>query len=140
MGPMRRAEAFREAVVSRLRDVVERRGETVTSIERALGRGRGYLADALRGDKRLSLEVLLETLDLLDVAPGSFFAAVSGRYPVREPGGEGEVAEGPAAEGSPAYSPYVRLARRLDLLVDALEERGAVDARTAARLRAPSSD
>ncbi len=64
---------FKQEVVARLRYLIELRGTSVTAIERELGRSRGYLGDALRGDKRMSLDILVETLGVLGTEPREFF-------------------------------------------------------------------
>jgi len=133
--------AFREAVVERLRQLIRSRGVTVAGIERALGRSRGYLADALRGDKRLTLEAVAEVLEHLGVSPEAFFAAAPRRqYRWADELAE-EVAEptGHAGYGEEATweCPCRRLQRRLDVLVRALEAGEVIDPTTAARLREP---
>ncbi len=75
---MTSARAFRQAVVGRLRYLIDLRGKSVAAVEKEMGRGRGYIGDALRGEKRISLEVLLEVLEHLRVEPEAFF---SGKTP-----------------------------------------------------------
>jgi transcriptional regulator with XRE-family HTH domain len=70
---MRQPGRYRDRVVERLRAVVESRGTSVATVEKRLKRGRGYVADALRGDKRLSVETILEVLAILEVPPEEFF-------------------------------------------------------------------
>ena len=72
------ARAFREAVVARLRDLLADRDTNVAEVERAMGRGRGYVGDALRGGKRLSIDLVSEVLDFLGAEPAEFFAAAAG--------------------------------------------------------------
>jgi transcriptional regulator with XRE-family HTH domain len=125
-------DALRNAVVARLRNLLSSRGVTTASLERGLGRGRGYLADALRGDKRLTLETLGEILEFLDVSPETFFAGATGGYHTERDLGS-EIAErGPSASWD---CPCVRLARQFERLTKALEEAGVLDATTVARLR-----
>lgn len=70
---MRHSGRYRDRVVERLRALVESRGTSVASVEQRLKRGRGYVADALRGDKKLSVETILEVLEVLGVPPEEFF-------------------------------------------------------------------
>ena len=56
------------------------------AVEKELGHGRGYLSDALRGQKKLGIEVILEVLAAVRVPPEEFFerplttpAAASGK-------------------------------------------------------------
>jgi transcriptional regulator with XRE-family HTH domain len=133
--------SFRERVVARLRYLIELKGKSVTGIEKELGRGRGYLGDALRGDKRLPIEMLQEVLALLEITPEAFFAgrteeerrwasgAAQGRERSRAPDyaaprarGQAEVAEGAARDA---------ISR---LLADASKRRGEPDARQLGRL------
>lgn len=65
---------FKQELISRLRDLVDLRGESLASIEKQLGKGRGYIGDALRGEKRLSLDVVLDMLEVLEINPQEFFA------------------------------------------------------------------
>ena len=71
-------EAYVEAIIARLRYLIELRDKTIAGVEREMGYGRGYLSDAIRGDKRLTLEMLMRTLAFLQVTPEEFF---SGRTP-----------------------------------------------------------
>ena len=68
------AGSFRDRLVARLKYLIELRGMSVARVEQELGRSRGFLGDALRGDKRLPVETILEVLDLLQVDPARFFA------------------------------------------------------------------
>lgn len=70
---MRHSGRYRDRVVERLRALVESRGTSVATVEKRLKRGRGYVADALRGDKKLSVETILEVLEVLGVPPEEFF-------------------------------------------------------------------
>ena len=71
------AGSFRDALVARLRYVIELRGKSVARVEKELGRSRGFLGDALRGGKRLPIETVLEVLELLQVDPAAFFAGAT---------------------------------------------------------------
>jgi len=63
----------RRVIAERLRQLIARRGQTVANLERRMGRSRGYLADALRGEKRLSVETILEALETLGLEPQELF-------------------------------------------------------------------
>lgn len=132
--------SFRERVVARLRYLIELKGKSVTGIEKELGRGRGYLGDALRGDKRLPIEMLQEVLALLEITPEAFFGgrteeerrwdatgAKGGKrgsraYAAPRLRGQAEVAEG--AERDPISR----------LLLDVSRREGEPDARQLGRL------
>lgn len=70
---MKHTGRYRDRMVERLRDLLESRGSSVAAAEKRLKRGRGYVADALRGDKRLSVEVIIEVLEAVGVSPDEFF-------------------------------------------------------------------
>jgi len=70
---MKHSGRYRDRLVERLRDVLDSQGSSVAAAEKKLGRGRGYVADALRGDKKLSVEVIIEVLEAIGVAPEDFF-------------------------------------------------------------------
>ena len=83
----RRATDYKEWIVNRLRYLIELRGKSVAAVEKELGWSRGFLGDALRGEKRLSLESLLEVLDHLALDPAEFLGGLTAeeerwsRYP-----------------------------------------------------------
>ena len=130
------ARAFREVVVARLRDLLDDRDTNVAGVEREMGRKRGYVGDALRGGKRLSIDLLSEVLDHLGVEPAEFFAGVAGdRWDLRARRREAaEIAEDrPSAQllrqleeraGDPLLTDVLALLR---LLTDRLEHEGLVD-------------
>lgn len=70
---MKHTGRYRDRMVERLRDLLESRGSSVAAAEKRLKRGRGYVADALRGDKKLSVEVIIEVLEAVGVPPDEFF-------------------------------------------------------------------
>ena len=70
---MKHTGRYRDRMVERLRDLLESRGSSVAAVEKRLRRGRGYVADALRGDKKLSVEVIIEVLEAVGVPPEEFF-------------------------------------------------------------------
>ena len=64
---------FKKELIKRLKDLIDLGDQTVAGIERKLGKGRGYVGDALRGKKRLSFDVVLHILRALGIAPEDFF-------------------------------------------------------------------
>ena len=84
---MDRPSSFREWIVKRLRYQIDLQEKSVAAVEKEMGWSRGYLGDALRGEKRLALESLLEVLDHLGVDFGDFFSGTTpeeekwGKYP-----------------------------------------------------------
>lgn len=89
---MGQSGGFRDEVVERLRASVDAREFSVYRVEKQLARGRGYVADALRGDKKLSVELICEVLEVIGVKPEDFFGqmmtprASSEQPPVRRRG------------------------------------------------------
>lgn len=71
---MDRPSSFREWIVKRLRYLIDLQNKSVSAVEKEMGKSRGYLGDALRGEKRLSIESLLEVLEHLGIDPGEFFS------------------------------------------------------------------
>lgn len=65
---------FKEELVERLRKLIRHRGQSIAMIERQLGKRRGYIAEALRGKKILTVDLILEVLHLLRVDPRKFFS------------------------------------------------------------------
>jgi cyanate lyase len=60
----------RKQIADRLKEAIESRGFKVDDFERQqLKRGRGYVAEAIRGSKRLSVELILEVTTKLNVDP-----------------------------------------------------------------------
>ena len=116
---MRKARGYRDTIAARLRELIEARGKTVARVERELGRRRGYLADALRGEKRLNLETLLEALDHLGESPRDFFSQALPRAAATE------VREGKPVEE--VAEPPRTTALRLSALIQVLDRRGLVD-------------
>ncbi len=102
---MNRAGGFREWIVKRLRYLIDLQDQSVASVEKSMGKSRGYLADALRGEKRLSLESLLEVLEHLEIDPREFFVGLTAEerrwatYPR-----SGDVESGGVADGNPPNS------------------------------------
>jgi transcriptional regulator with XRE-family HTH domain len=128
---MKHTGRYRDRIVERLRDVIEAQGTSVAAAEKKLKRGRGYVADALRGDKKLSVEVIIEVLEAVGVPPEEFF-----ERPMTPPLWRSKIAEAGAshlalAETLPASmrdaSPLVQalvllLANKGLLSVDELQE------------------
>lgn len=76
-------------VVERLRATVESRGWSIYRVEKQLERGRGYVADALRGDKKISVELICEVLEVIGVEPADFFGKmIPSRASGEQPHGE----------------------------------------------------
>lgn len=121
---MRRGPHFKQQTITRLRHIFDARDKSVAAIEKEMGKSRGYLGDAFRGEKRLSFETLLEILDHLEIDPDAFFSGPTederrrASYAVsRDPG---EVAEGSAPADADT--------RRLTLaLIEVLETKGVLD-------------
>lgn len=147
---MANAGRFREALVARLRYLIELRGKSVAQVEKELKRSRGFLGDALRGGKRLPIETILEVLDLLGVDPHEFFAGRTaderrwGAYREERPA-DAEVADrsddplqrirDDLGDGSIAVE---EVARALRAVVRLLDEKGYLsDAELRAVLRRP---
>lgn len=105
----RRASDYKEWIVNRLRYLIELRSKSVAAVEKEMGWSRGFLGDALRGEKRLSLESLLEVLDHLALDPAEFLGGLTaeeerwGRYPrsaePNQPSGIAETVETPESGG-----------------------------------------
>jgi len=126
---MRHTGRYRDRVVERLRVVVESRGASIAAVEKRLKRGRGYVADALRGDKKLSVETIIEVLDAIGVPPEEFFErpmSPSWRSELAEPTpGGGSAATLPAAmrDASPLLQAIVLLLANKGLVsLDELQE------------------
>lgn len=115
---------YKSWIIARLRDLIEFRRKSVAGIEKELGWKRGYLADALRGDKRFPLEVLLPVLDHLRMDPRAFFAGQTAD-------GEGwESAQEIAEEAARGAAPAQDLGAMNDLLwalVHLLESKGVLE-------------
>ncbi len=129
---MERPVGFREWIVKRLRYHIDLRDQSVASVEKAMGKSRGYLADALRGEKRLSLESLLEVLDHLQVDPREFFGGLTAeerrwaRYPQADEGAGAEgVADSSPDEGSAAPAGDTR--SLILAVIRVLEAKGVLD-------------
>lgn len=68
----------REDIVERLRDVIALRKLKVAKLERLMNRSRGYINNALNGDKRLTVELILEVTGWLNVDPQVVLASPHG--------------------------------------------------------------
>jgi transcriptional regulator with XRE-family HTH domain len=64
----------RKEIADRLRDLIESRGYALKDLEEKMGRGRGYVAEALRGSKRLTVELVVEVAAALDADPQEIFS------------------------------------------------------------------
>lgn len=111
----------RQQIADRLRDVIESHGYNVTDLERKMKRGRGYVAEALRGSKRLSIELIFEVLAAVGAELHEVFTFR------RRTHHASEIAEGEPAGGADALPASMRDASPLlQALVLALTERGIV--------------
>lgn len=64
---------YRARLVARLRALLDACGVSVSAVEKRLDHGRGYVGDALRGQKKLSVETILEVLQAVGMTPEEFF-------------------------------------------------------------------
>ena len=55
----------RERIATRLDDLIKLHGYNYKSLEARMQRGRGYVGEAIRGSKRLTVELILEVLGAL---------------------------------------------------------------------------
>ncbi len=68
-------------IAALLRELIEKSGTALVSIEERLGWDQGRLPTLLDGPQGVSFEVLLEVLPALDETPGDFFARLCGFDP-----------------------------------------------------------
>ncbi len=68
------SEVIRERILRALREEVRKHRGAISRLDRELGRSDGYLSKACQGKWSLSLDVLLQTLEALEVDPAFFFA------------------------------------------------------------------
>lgn len=68
-------------IAALLRELTQKSGTALESIEERLGWQKGRLAALLDGPEGVSFEVLLEVLPALDETPGDFFARLCGFDP-----------------------------------------------------------
>lgn len=95
---------------------------SVRAVEKRLGHGRGYVSDALRAEKKLGLEVILEVLAAIRVSPEEFFEQPT--VPTRRAGHKASV---PPPERTVAGKATPRDARAIaDALLLLLAERGVL--------------
>jgi transcriptional regulator with XRE-family HTH domain len=123
----------REEIAARLRELIRSRGYKLKDLEAKMKRGRGYVAEALRGNKRLSVELILEVAAVLDADPQQVFSP-----PRRPPGSWSEIAEISAGGAGEAELPVSMrdASRLLQALLLALADSGVVSlAEVEARLR-----
>lgn len=121
---MGQAASFRDEVVDRLRETVESRGFSIFRVEKELARGRGYVADALRGDKKISVELICEVLEVVGVEPQEFFGQM--RTP-RVGGAQPSVRRrAPRSKGAVVPPPQRSLSTLLRALMVVLAERGVL--------------
>ncbi len=129
---MDRPASLQEWILKRLRYHIDLREKSVAAVEKELGWSRGYLGDALRGEKRLSLESLLRVLDHLEIDLGEFVTGSTpeeerwGKYP-RPASAEG-VADGGSVAAAEAFAGGQEDARALVLaVIRVLEAKGVLD-------------
>lgn len=111
--PMDDPDRYRDLLVERLRALIEERDMSVMRVEKRIGRGRGYVADALRGHKKLTIEVILDVLAVLGVSPQELFG-----HPVPRRGDES--AKTPVVDASRTMNPPVPRLRGRSPLVQAV--------------------
>lgn len=128
-----RAADYREWIVKRLRYLIELRGKSVAAVEKEMGWSRGFLGDALRGEKRLSLESLLEVLEHLALDPAEFLGGLTAeeerwaRYPrSAEQERSGGIAEG-VGPGAGAGREAGDTRNLLMAMIQVLEAKGVLD-------------
>ncbi len=71
---MAKGHPYRDELVERIRYLLELHEISVTALEQESGRTRGYFGDALRGNKRLPIETIIEILEHLEIDPREFFS------------------------------------------------------------------
>ena len=64
-GDRDRPKSERERIATRLDDLIKLHGYNYKSLEGRMQRGRGYVGEAIRGGKRLTVELILEVLGTL---------------------------------------------------------------------------
>ena len=69
----------RDQVARRLQELIDSRGYSVSRLERDMDVGRGYVAEALRGGKKLTVELIVEILGVLNIKLEEIFAVRSSR-------------------------------------------------------------
>lgn len=114
----------RDEIAKRLRELIESHDYNVARLERQMRRGRGYVAEALRGGKKLTVELIVEILAALDVKLEEIFAARKTRH--LDAALADSTPELPAAmrDASPLLQALVlTLAAKGVLSVDEIEER-----------------
>jgi transcriptional regulator with XRE-family HTH domain len=123
----------RKEIADRLKELIESRGYTLKDLEEKMGRGRGYVAEALRGSKRLTVELVVEVAAALDADPQQVFSP-----PRRRHGWSSEIAEEGAGGAGDAELPASMqdASEVLQALLLTLAEQGVVSvAEVEARLR-----
>ncbi|HKH46276.1 MAG TPA: hypothetical protein VKM72_16570 [Thermoanaerobaculia bacterium] len=73
-------------IAALLRELIQKSGTALGSIEERLGWDRGRLGTLLDGPQGVSFEILLEVLPALDETPGDFFARLCGFNPEPQDG------------------------------------------------------
>ena len=65
---------YKNQLIVRFRRAIKRRGQSMASVEKRLGRSRGYVTDALGGRKELTIELIVEVLEALNIDVAEFLA------------------------------------------------------------------
>ncbi|HXT49841.1 MAG TPA: hypothetical protein VN811_02300 [Thermoanaerobaculia bacterium] len=125
----------RDDIADRLKEAIESRGFKVAKLERLMKRSRGYINDALRGQKRLSVELILEVMTKLNADPQEVFAPWHPQHSWHS-----EIAEGVGGDVHASAAPLPASLREGSLhfqaLVLTLEDKRIVSVdEVAARLR-----
>ena len=76
-------------IAALLRELIQKSGTALGSIEERLGWEPGRLGALLDGTQGVSFEILLEVLPALDETPGDFFARLCGYDPEPQAGSDG---------------------------------------------------
>ena len=79
-----------------------RASRRIGEIEKQIGRSRGYFSKVAAGKWRISIDLLMETLEALDLDPATFFAQAFAEDREGSPSGSA----GRSADMSPASSPF----------------------------------
>jgi len=98
-----RPEIDRDEIATRLDDIIRRHGYNLKELEEHMGRGRGYVAEALRGDKKLTVELIFEVLAALGADAREIFAKSRRGSPWDD-----EVAEDGSTATVEALAPWLR--------------------------------
>ncbi len=76
-----RSQEAHQRIQQALRVELRKRLGHIRDVERQVSRSEGYLRRVCRGDRSISLELLLKSLEALEVEPGTFFSHALGSAP-----------------------------------------------------------